>query len=1583
LSLPEYKSSDILQSRGRQYNEDTLQEISSAMANIKSLEIPSGSDPDSKSNVSSVHQVANEHLMRLTSFSGTPVVGRQSRKRKMRANSESSSTPKSKKSIQSKAADGYFAKVCIKRDRKYKATSQEFKETKFKFLEEFRQRLSLVLASPQNAHPWGVILSKMKSLREDSLAEIAEADLRALVEIVQSQQPDPPNLVEALSFGKEDYQLAACTLNCTQIILYILAAPSTSRTFVCADSLNQALGALMSFFETNIISLYKHSIWMSSQAKRHPVALRGKDLKKAWRDREAGIRGLFSKANASFKLLIPIIRKGLLRENHLNKLMRVNKGLLKVSSQRVASLQQSVVLITTAVCSSYPKRREDALELIMDLWSEIARADKGKISRSFALPNSDGEKIQVGTALLLSIFQAMPLSLLKQQHEELMIVEQKSQAVSTELKKNLDTCFSSFSALCQNFMGKLIHRITGNMTKCTSQSKNLLLTVVDDLLTVLALPEWPSAEFALLTLCRLLVKMLQSKSNLQQLALDSLGDICAKVKRNVIEAGNAFVIPDEVVDFDQNADPTHESEDASCICDGGKDLPETRRFGAVMLDCDSCHRWFHAYCMGIKPSQLQGEGEDRLHSWICDECQIREEVKRQQELLRGSVNVHGKIDIEEILQQLHINYLTMGVDSMLSVAARQFVILRWVTVDRDEGKDDPANLDYDITPNANQEPGIRRAVLQLLSQWQPLHRNSMRALTRESTIRLTKQLQKSGPLARHCNGILSKVLKQLSDKAPKNRERVLKVLSKVTDVDPSLLEMDFVRNVIKITIKDVAKSVRSAAIDLVGKYISNRPQLSATYFDVLLDRFRDTGPSVRKKVMKILRTMGSQQLDVSRYVKICIHVSSGIFDDQETIRKEVIVLFEELWFSNQDTKVRAEIISRVVNDPSASIEQYVEILQAILKAKPALRNNCMKICSAINEKLLTLEDNDKDNYFIQMGTLVTALKFFCDVDPKFVVSQTKFLQPNLSFLCDFKSKDSNTIKLRSAVMSIILDVIKTSIPSIQKPYKIFLEKLTEDLKKIIKNEDMTVLRVSIPCVCAIAKKDKKHATTVQKIFFTFFKFLITKVPNMVFESKTGFTALRSLFCIGLLAKHFDDFQKYTDKIFLLLLKFCKSQEELFQRAALQGLFFLFSRAPDLMNRAHDVLSDALKPGTSEKMHITILRSVFEFLEGEDKLVTSLQTVESKTEGGDEDEAEDQSERAESVIPTVMQNHLKSFLRLIKSPQGDVRYYALMVIRTAVKQGLVNPIQCIPFGICTLTDTQKRIRDEAVKMVQFFNEKRPIDLRNRALYGIEECYDFQRCINRNFDPFGDTMSLSGILGGLQKLYRLISPKKADRDKLLRGLVEKMKSIVGGLSSEQKQAKLQDNVKKVAFLAVILANLPYDYDEPLLIVFYVRKVVGTEGAQLYEKVSCLEKKKDKSKDICKMSNLSVAFSVLLDLEHYMKDAYQLNDDKCNSWSPYLSNKASTARCGRKQEALEFGLDGIAGYPKKAETKQLFSYFLRAMEKDSVSLQVSYRKKPRKSKKRKKKYTEEEEDPHRGGDSGARSWKEKEDKNWVPGC
>eukprot|EP00954_Amorphochlora_amoebiformis_P012802 1002381-Amorphochlora_amoeboformis.AAC.4 len=43
----------------------------------------------------------------------------------------------------------------------------------------------------------------MKSLREDSLAEIAEADLRALVEIVQSQQPDPPNLVEALSFGKE------------------------------------------------------------------------------------------------------------------------------------------------------------------------------------------------------------------------------------------------------------------------------------------------------------------------------------------------------------------------------------------------------------------------------------------------------------------------------------------------------------------------------------------------------------------------------------------------------------------------------------------------------------------------------------------------------------------------------------------------------------------------------------------------------------------------------------------------------------------------------------------------------------------------------------------------------------------------------------------------------------------------------------------------------------------------------------------------------------------------------------------------------------------------------------------------------------------------------------------------------------------------------------------------------------------------------------------------------------------------------------------------------------------------------------
>lgn len=52
-----------------------------------------------------------------------------------------------------------------------------------------------------------------------------------------------------------------------------------------------------------------------------------------------------------------------------------------------------------------------------------------------------------------------------------------------------------------------------------------------------------------------------------------------------------------------------------------------------MLDCDECHRWFHAKCVGFDEQSIDRGELDEI-SWICDDCRVIEAVKQQKEANR-------------------------------------------------------------------------------------------------------------------------------------------------------------------------------------------------------------------------------------------------------------------------------------------------------------------------------------------------------------------------------------------------------------------------------------------------------------------------------------------------------------------------------------------------------------------------------------------------------------------------------------------------------------------------------------------------------------------------------------------------------------------------------------------------------------------------------------------------------------------------------------------------------------------------------------------------------------------------------------
>lgn len=74
-------------------------------------------------------------------------------------------------------------------------------------------------------------------------------------------------------------------------------------------------------------------------------------------------------------------------------------------------------------------------------------------------------------------------------------------------------------------------------------------------------------------------------------------------------------------------------------------------------------------------------------------------------------------------------------------------------------------------------------------------------------------------------------------------------------MDPTILSQDVIAKAINNRMQDMATSVREAAVDLIGRFILTRPEVANQYYKMLTERILDTGVSVRKRVIKILRDL--------------------------------------------------------------------------------------------------------------------------------------------------------------------------------------------------------------------------------------------------------------------------------------------------------------------------------------------------------------------------------------------------------------------------------------------------------------------------------------------------------------------------------------------------------------------------------------------------------------------------------------------------------------------------------------------------------------------------------------------------------
>ena len=206
--------------------------------------------------------------------------------------------------------------------------------------------------------------------------------------------------------------------------------------------------------------------------------------------------------------------------------------------------------------------------------------------------------------------------------------------------------------------------------------------------------------------------------------------------------------------------------------------------------------------------------------------------------------------------------------------------------------------------------------------------------------------------------------------------------------------------------------------------------LSDKYYEMLLLRILDTGVSVRKRVIKILKDICLGFPDYPRIPDICVKMIRRI-NDEEGIRKLVMDVFQNMWFQPMSERRRSakeehllvtkaeNITDVVVACHDTGLEWFEQLLQTLFKPKEdkddATKVNkesnrqlvlaCQQIVDCLMERVLKSEETTIREMDATAGSshrivaCLTTTFLFAKSRPQLLVNHVQTLQPYLNVRC--------------------------------------------------------------------------------------------------------------------------------------------------------------------------------------------------------------------------------------------------------------------------------------------------------------------------------------------------------------------------------------------------------------------------------------------------------------------------------------------------------------------------------------------------------------------------------------------------------
>ncbi|RXN00009.1 Nipped-B-like protein [Acipenser ruthenus] len=925
------------------------------------------------------------------------------------------------------------------------------------------------------------------------------------------------------------------------------------------------------------------------------------------------------------------------------------------------------------------------------------------------------------------------------------------------------------------------------------------------------------------------------------------------------------------------------------------------------------------------------------------------------------------------------------IDRILKEFSRKFYIAQWfrdTTTEtekamrsqnqKDEDSSEGAHhaRDIETTGDIMQKAEARKKCLRSIIKTTPSKFSTLKmnsdSVDYEDSCLIVRYLASMRPFAQSFDIYLTQILRVLGENAIAVRTKAMKCLSEVVAVDPSILARLDMQRGVHGRLMDNSTSVREAAVELLGRFVLSRPQLTEQYYDMLIERILDTGISVRKRVIKILRDICLEQPTFSKVTEMCVKMIRRV-NDEEGIK--------------------------VAACKDTGYDWFEQLLQNLLKSeedasyKPA-KKACVQLVDNLVEHILKYEESlaDSENKGVNSNRLVaciTTLYLFSKIRAQLMVKHAMTMQPYLTTKCNTQSD--------FLVICNVAKILELVVPLMEHPSETFLATIEEDLMKLIIKYGMTVVQHCVSCLGAVVNKVTHNYKFVWACFNRYYG-AITKLktqnqedPNSTVLAANKPALLRSLFTVGALCRHFDfdqeEFKGNTkvvikEKVLELLLYFTKHADEEVQTKAIIGLGFSFIQHPSLMFEQdvktlyNGILSD--KNG-SVNLKIQVLKNLQTYLQEED---TRMQAADREWKKlSKQEDLKEMGDISSGMSSSIMQLYLKQVLEAFFHTQSNVRHFALNVIALTLNQGLIHPVQCVPYLIAMGTDPEPTMRNKSDQQLIEIDKKYTGFIHMKAVAGIKMSYQVQQAIwaahNTIIRGFRQDEQNTALCS---HLFTMVRGNRQHRRAFLISL----------LNLFDDSAKTDVNM--LLYIADNLACFPFQtQEEPLFVMHHIDITLSVSGSNLLQsfRESLLKEAKPKEQKYCseeeeedeeqtsdsedeamrrprklcrrvdsdsesdsdtenedkvmrrlpdnptpliEFANASQGILLLLVLKQHLKNLYGFSDSKIQKYSPTESAKVYDKAVNRKssvhfnpRQTMEFLLNDMANATLTNEVKR----------------------------------------------------------------